>query len=119
MIYNVGKNFVSIKFKLNAKSIDIEITKVLVEVYNNVRKVERYYAPLRKVYQIFKDELSDISNEAILQMAVKIINDSARPDDIILYLLVFRVYLRISSKDLLLSIIIKRVKAIRLAIKEI
>ena len=52
-------------------------------------------------------------------MAVKIINDSARPDDIILYLLVFRVYLRISSKDLLLSIIIKRVKALRLAIKEI
>ena len=50
MIYNVRKNFVSIEFKLNAKSIDIEIIEVLVEVYNSVGKVERYYAPLRRAY---------------------------------------------------------------------
>jgi len=52
-------------------------------------------------------------------MAVKVINDSAKPDDIILYLLIFRAYLRISSKDLLLVTIAKYTEAIRLAIKEI
>ena len=66
MIYDAGKNFVSTEFKLNARSIDIEITEVLVEVYNSVGKVERYHAPLYRVYQILKDELSDVSNEVIL-----------------------------------------------------
>ena len=50
MIYNIRKNFVSTKFKLNAKSINIEIIEMLIEAYNNVGKVERYYAPLRRVY---------------------------------------------------------------------
>jgi len=52
-------------------------------------------------------------------MTIKAINDSAGPDGIILYLLIFRVYLRILNKDLLLLIITKRIKAICLAIKEI
>jgi len=52
-------------------------------------------------------------------MAVKAINDSAGPNSIILYLLIFRAYLRILSEDLLPAIIAKCTKAIRLTIKEI
>jgi len=52
-------------------------------------------------------------------MAIKAINDSVRLNDIILYFLIFRAYLRISSRDLLLLTIVKRAEAIRFAIKEI
>jgi len=90
-----------------------------VEVYNNVGKVERYYAPLYRVYQILKDELSNVSNKAILQIAIKAINDSIGPNGIILYLLVFGAYLRILSRDLLPITIAKRAKAIRFVIKKI
>jgi len=74
---------------------------------------------LCRIYQILKDELSDISNEAILQIAVKAINNLVRSNNIILYLLIFRAYLRILNKDLLLAIITKYTKVIRFAIKEI
>jgi len=50
VIYDARKNFVSIKFKLNIRSINIEIIEILVKAYNSVRKVERYHAPLRKAY---------------------------------------------------------------------
>ena len=50
MIHDAGKNFVFIEFKLNIKSMDIEIIEMSVEAYNSVRKVERYHALLRRVY---------------------------------------------------------------------
>ena len=52
-------------------------------------------------------------------MAIKAINDSAGPNGIILYLLIFGAYLRILSGDLLPVIIAKRIEAIRFIIKEI
>jgi hypothetical protein len=30
----------------------IEIKEILVEVYNNIGKIERYYQPLRRAYEI-------------------------------------------------------------------
>ena len=46
----------------------IEIKEVLVEAHNSVGKVERYYAPLRRAYEIIRDELVDeqINKEVIL-----------------------------------------------------
>ena len=52
-------------------------------------------------------------------MAVKAINDSARPDGIVPTLLVFRVYPQIAKIDTLLPSITKRAEAIRAATKEI
>ena len=52
-------------------------------------------------------------------MAVKAINDLARPDRIIPTLLVFRVYPRITKIDALLLSITKRAEAIRIATKEV
>jgi hypothetical protein len=52
-------------------------------------------------------------------MAVKAINDLARPDRIIPTLLVFKVYPRITKIDALLPSITKRAKAIRAATKEV
>ena len=52
-------------------------------------------------------------------MAVKAINNLARLDRIIFTLLVFRAYLQITKIDTLLLSIIKRAKAIYVAIKEV
>ena len=52
-------------------------------------------------------------------MAVKAINDLARPDGIIPTLLVFRVYPRITKIDTLLLSVTKRAEAIRVATKKV
>ena len=76
--YNTGKDFSSTKFHWLAKAFAIEVKKVLVEAYNSIGKVERYYIPLRQAYNIIFLELrSDAHNEIVLQMAVKAVNHSA------------------------------------------
>ena len=52
-------------------------------------------------------------------MAVKAINNLARPDRIIPTLLVFRVYLQITKIDTLLPSVTKRAEAIHVATKEV
>jgi len=70
----------------------IKVKEVPIEVYNNVRKVERYYVPLHRIYKIISLELKGTSKELILQMAVKAINDSISPNRLIPTLLVFSAY---------------------------
>ena len=44
----------------------IKVKEVPIEVYNNVRKVERYYVPLHRIYKIISLELKGTSKELIL-----------------------------------------------------
>jgi hypothetical protein len=99
----------------------IKVKKVLVKAYNSVELIERYHALLRRAYEILKAELKDkhINKEMILQMAVKAVNNSARLDEIVLTLLVFGSYLRITEIDVSLLIIVKRAEAIRAVTKEV
>ena len=46
VIYNTKKNFVFIEFKQLANLIVIKIIEVLVEVYNSIGLIKRYYIPL-------------------------------------------------------------------------
>ena len=46
VIYNARKNFIFIEFKQLANLIIIKIKEVLVEAYNNISLVKRYYIPL-------------------------------------------------------------------------
>jgi hypothetical protein len=46
LIYDAEKNFVSTEFRQLANLMAIEVKEVLVEAYNSVGQVERYYAPL-------------------------------------------------------------------------
>jgi hypothetical protein len=100
-VYDAGKNFTVTEFKQLASSMLIKVKKVPVEAYNSVGLVERYHALLRRAYEILKAELKDehINKEMILQMAVKAVNDSARPDRIVPTLLVFGSYLRMTEMD--------------------
>ena len=52
VIYNTGRNFIFIKFKQLVNLITIKIKEILVEAYNSVGLVERYYIPLRRAYKI-------------------------------------------------------------------
>jgi hypothetical protein len=56
-----------------------------------------------------------MSNEAILQMAVKAVNDTARPNRLVLTLLVFRAYLQITTESPLSLLMVKRSEAIQKA----
>jgi hypothetical protein len=120
-VHNAGKNFTAIEFKQLASSMLIEVKEVPVKAHNSVGLVERYHAPLRRVYEIMKEELKDehIDKEMILQMAVKAVNDSAGPDGIVLTLLVFGSYPRMTEIDLPSPTIAKRAEAIRAATKEV
>jgi hypothetical protein len=90
---------------------------MLVEAYYLVGKIKRYHGPLQQAYKIISKEFrgTNTSDKMKLQIVVKTINNSAGLDGIILILLVFRAYLRITNNSLLSPIIIKRAKAIRKA----
>ena len=44
----------------------IKVKEVPIKVYNNVKKVERYYIPLRRVYKIISLKLKGASEELTL-----------------------------------------------------
>jgi len=44
----------------------IKVKEVPIKVYNSVRKVKRYYTPLRHAYKIISLELEDASKELTL-----------------------------------------------------
>jgi hypothetical protein len=60
-----------------------------------------------------------LNKEVILQIAIKAINDIARPDKLMPTLLVFKSYPKIINQDPLAPTITKRAKAICIAIKEV
>jgi hypothetical protein len=121
VVHDAGKNFTSTEFKQLASSMSIKVKEVPVEAHNSVGKVERYHAPLRRAYEILREELKDenIDREMILQMAVKAVNDSAGPDGIVPTLLVFGAYPRMTEMDPPSPSVVKRAEAIRAATKEV
>ena len=70
----------------------IKVKKVPIKVYNSIKKVERYYIPLRHIYKIISLELKGTSKELTLQIAVKAVNNFISPDRLIPILLVFSAY---------------------------
>jgi len=121
IVTDAGTNFTGTDFKQYANLMAISVKEVPVEAHNSVGKVEAYHSPLRRAYQIIQVELKDeaISKEAILQMAVKAINDTAGPDGIVPTLLVFGAYPRMTSEDPPSPSIVKRAQAVRAATKEV
>ena len=94
--------------------MSINIKKVLVEAHNSIGLVERYHALLCHAYEILREELKgeQIDKEMVLQMAIKAVNDLAGPDGIVLTLLIFGAYPRMTEMDPLSPLVIRRAKAI-------
>ena len=56
--HNARKNFASSKFRLKASSIAISIKEVPIKAYNSIGKIKRYYALLRRAFNIIKSKSS-------------------------------------------------------------
>jgi hypothetical protein len=120
VIYNTGTNFAFQEFRSEARTLAISFKQIPVEVYWSIGKVERYYQPLKRAFDILYKELSGInSKEAILQMAVKAVNDTAGFNGLISTFLVFGAFSRISHDSSFSPLITKRAKAVNQAIKEL
>jgi hypothetical protein len=99
--------------------MDINVKKVPVKAHNSIGKVEQYYSPLRQAYKILSSELLLVNKEAILQIAVKAVNNLAGPDSIMSTLLVFGAYPCMTRDSLLSPSITEQAEAIHKAIKEV
>ena len=113
VVYDAGKNFALAEFRRIAKAISIDIKEVPVEAHNSVGLVERYYALLRRAFEIFRED--GFNKEIALQIAVKAVNNSAGLDSLVLTLLVFNTYPRIVDQSLLSLSIATRAESLRKA----
>ena len=71
------------------------------------------------MYDIVSVEHLELRDEERLQIAVKAVNDTARPNSLVLTLLVCRAYLRLTELDPLNPLVEQRTKTIKKAIKEV
>jgi hypothetical protein len=92
---------------------------VPVKAYNSISKIKRYYNLLQQTYKILSSELLSANKKAILQIAVKAVNDLIGLDGIVLTLLVFKAYLCITKDSLLSPFITEQAEAIYKAIKKV
>jgi hypothetical protein len=104
----------------NAKIMAIEIEEIPVKAYYFIGKIEKYYAFVKRVFEIITTDLSNIITlEHVLQMAVKAVNDTAGPNGLVPILLVFGIFPRISHESPLLPSIAARGEAMRKAMAEV
>jgi len=83
----------------------LKVKIVLIEAYNFVGIVERYYRLIRQAYSIIIAKIPGISKDMALQMAFKAINDIAGLNRLVLTLLVYGAYPRITEHNPLLLLI--------------
>ena len=90
---------------------------VPVEAHQSVGIIERVHSPLRRAFEVIRDDLqkagSAVPKAAILQMAVKAVNNTSGPDALVPTLLVFGAYPRISALDPPTATIAQRTRAIQ------
>ncbi|KAI0993782.1 hypothetical protein K3495_g14403 [Podosphaera aphanis] len=115
---DAGTNFASSEFRNEAKILGITCKQVPTEAHWSIGKIERYYAPLRRVFEILHAELSSTTSpEAILQMAIKAINDTAGPDGLVPTLFVFGAYPRMTVDSPPSPSTLRRIEAVQKAMK--
>ena len=118
LIHDVGKQFISTEFVSKVKGMAIELKCVPIKAYHSISLVKRYYAPLRRAYDIIQEDLPLLAKQFMLQIAVKVINDTARPNRLIPTLLLFSTFPKLTELDPIHPSIAERGKAIKRAIKE-
>ena len=118
LTHDAGTNFASAEFRAEAKIMGVTCKQVPTEAHWSIGKTERYHAPLRRAWDILHSELAgSMSEEAILQMAVKAVNDTAGPDGLVPTLLVFGAYPRMTTESPPSPSMVKRSEAIEKAMK--
>jgi hypothetical protein len=120
IVTNASKSFVRAEFVANARIMVIEVEKVLIEAYNSIGKIERYYGPLKRAFEVISANLGNaITLNYMLQIAVKAVNDTAGPDRLVPILLVFGTYPRLLPSLPPSPSLTVRANAVRKAITEV
>lgn len=120
LTHDAGTNFAAAEFQAEAKLISITCHQVPVEAHWSIGKVERYHAPVRRAFEIIKAEMPlDTSPDAILQMALKAVNDTAGPDGLVPTLLVFGTLPRMTIDPPPTASSMKRAAAVSKAMMEL
>jgi hypothetical protein len=121
IVHDAGTNFTASEFQQNSRSLYIRTKAVPTEAAQSMGIVERYHAPLRRAYEIVTEELRGhpVRKPALLQMAVKAVNDTAGPNGLVPTLLVFGTYLRMSDLDPPSPSVSQRAAAIQKAMQEL
>jgi hypothetical protein len=117
--HDAGTNFTSQEFQQHAQSLHIRTKEIPVEAANSMSIVERYHKPLRRAYEVLKDEMGGTDKAMLLQMAVKAVNDTAGYDGIVPTLLVFGAFPRMSELEPPAPSIAQRATAIKKAMAEV
>ncbi|KHJ33787.1 hypothetical protein EV44_g3595 [Erysiphe necator] len=121
IVHDAGTNFTGKEFKQSAIAMSITTKVAPTEAHHSIGLFERYHTPLRRAYEVISKELGGTKTDrtSLLQMAVKAVNDTAGPDDLIPTLLVFGAYPRMTESDPPTPSIFKRAAAIKAAMKEV
>lgn len=107
------------EFKQYAANMGIIVKNAPVEAHHSIGLVERYHGPLRRVCSIITTEILDIKPDLVLQMSLKVINNSADPNELVPTLLVFDAYPRMTEFDAPSLSITQRAMAMKKAIDEV
>jgi hypothetical protein len=67
----------------------IKVKIILIKAYNSIKIIERYHNLVQHAYLIVLTEILSINRDMALQIAFKAINDTTRPDSLILTLLIY------------------------------
>jgi hypothetical protein len=86
--------------------MNIKINIVFIEIHHSIEMIKRYHEFFRRVYVIIVAKLFEIDSNSTLQMIFKTLNDSINFDDLIITLLVFDVYSRMTEMNVSSSTII-------------
>jgi hypothetical protein len=99
----------------------IATKSIPVEAHWSIGVIERAHPISRRAYRIIAEELQgkEINKESILQMAVKALNDTVGPDGLVLTLLAFGAYPRMTDHDPPTTSVTQRAAAVRRAMAEI
>ena len=113
---DIGKNFASREFNQYAATMGTRLKIVPVKAYYSIGIVERYYAPIRRVYSIITSEIRDLEPDMALQIAFKAINNTAGPDGLVPTLLVYGAYPQITEHNAPSPTVTQRVAVVKKAI---
>ena len=94
---DANKQFVAQEFRHYADNMKIMMKNVPVETHHSIDQIERYHEPFRRIYLIIVSEIPGIDPELNLQMTLKAINDSIGSHGLILTLLIFGAYSRMTE----------------------
>jgi hypothetical protein len=116
---NASKQFIAREFKQYAINMNIRVNIVLVETHHLIKMIERYHESLRREYAIIVAKILEIESNSTWQIIFKALNDSIHLDDLILILLVFDAYSRMTEINVSSSTITQRFIAMRKTMNEV